>query len=153
MGHRVSQRRKNIEENQGMGEERLQTTDNSRLRWARKVDQLPWKRFAWAWSALIVLICLMPFNPGAPSTLPLDKLAHFLLFAGFGALWLRVYPQRMVRIAIIGTIFGLAIEILQSTLNWGRMGDGADLAADCIGLFLALGIGARLSHSHRRGQG
>ena len=110
--------------------------------------------FAWAWSVLIVLICLLPYNPpGPPSDLPLDKLAHFLLFAGFGTLWLKAYPRKLVMIAIAGTVFGLAIEILQSALDWGRMGEGADLAADCIGLFFALGVGVCWGRSRRLGQG
>ena len=114
---------------------------------------MPWAMLAWAWSAFIVLICLAPHNPGPPSALPLDKLAHFLLFAAFGALWLKACPRRLVRIAIAGTVFGLAIEILQSALGWGRMGDGADLAADCIGLFFALGVCARWGNLHRPTQG
>ena len=96
------------------------------------------QRLAWAWSIFIVLICLAPHNPGPPSAFPLDKLAHFLLFAGFGALWLGACPRSLGRIAIAGTLLGLAIEILQSQLGWGRMAEGADLLADCLGLFFAL---------------
>ncbi len=124
-----------------MSEEQRQTMGH--WRWSRvlKSRQVPWQGLAWTWSVLIVLICIAPHNPGPPSSVPWDKLAHFLLFAAFGALWLRGYPRQMVRIAIAGIVLGLAIEILQSVLGWGRVGDGADFAADCVGLFFALGLG------------
>ncbi len=133
-----------------MGEEQQQMTEHSFVESARMSlgslwPRMPWTAMAWAWSAFIVLICLAPHNPGSPSTLPWDKLAHFLLFAGFGLFWLGACPRQMVRIAIAGTLLGLGIEILQSTLGWGRMGDGADFAADCIGLFSGLLVSARFS--------
>lgn len=136
-----------------MTEESLPTVKRSQPSRAMKLGQLPWQGFAWAWSAFIVLICLAPHNPGPPSDFPLDKLAHFLLFAAFGGLWLRACPRRLVRIAIAGTALGLAIEILQSALGWGRMGDGADLLADCVGLFFGLGLAAWLGNHRGPGEG
>ena len=136
-----------------MTEESLQTAKRSRLSMGMRLGQLPWRGFAWAWSAFIVLICLAPHNPGPPSAFPLDKLAHFLLFAAFGGLWLRACPRRLVWIAIAGTALGLAIEILQSSLGWGRMGDGADLLADCVGLFFGLGLAARFGNNRGPGEG
>lgn len=130
-----------------MSKERLKASENKPLQRAKQPGPLLWQGFAWAWSAFIVLICLAPHNPGPPSALPLDKLAHFLLFGAFGGLWLRACPRRLVAIAIAGALLGLAIEILQSALGWGRMGDGADLLADCLGLFFGLGLAARLGNT------
>jgi len=100
-----------------------------------------------------VLICLVPLNPGPPSVIPLDKLAHLLLFAGFAGLWLKSYPRSLLKIAIAGLLLGLGIEMAQSALNWGRMGDGADFFADCVGLLLGFGAGAKLNGAKSRREG
>lgn len=133
-----------------MGQKQL--NQNSLLPRAPKPGHKAWLWGAWLWSAFIVLICLTPHNPGPPTDLPLDKLAHFLLFAAFGGLWLRAYPRKLLEIAIAGTALGLAIELLQSALNWGRMGEGADFAADCIGLLFSLAMGVGLDYASRRSQ-
>jgi hypothetical protein len=105
---------------------------------------------AWGWSLLIVLLCLSPNSPSPPSGLPWDKLVHLLLFGGFAWLWQWTYPRGRVKVAIAGMALGLAIEILQSALDWGRMGDGWDFLADCLGLFLGLGLPAQLQTQLRR---
>ena len=114
-------------------------------------QRIPWTSLAWAWSSFIVLICLAPHNPGTPSALPWDKWAHFVLFALFGGLWSQASPRQWVRIAIAGTLLGLGIEVAQSTLGWGRMGDGMDFFADCLGLVSGL-VAARINEIHKSGK-
>lgn len=135
-----------------MSQEPLQPIEPLQLRRSLQSEQRSRRRWAWIWSLFIVLICLAPHNPGPPSTLPLDKLAHFLLFAVFGVLWLRTCPRKIWQIALAGTLLGLAIEIAQSVLGWGRMGDAADFLADFVGLGFGLGFASmRLARLDRFG--
>jgi VanZ family protein len=130
-------------QDQAQGQAQDQAGDaqgNNRATWPRMVKP----GLAWGWSLLIVLICLSPNTPSPPSGFPWDKLAHLLLFGGFGGLWHWTYPRAMVKVAIAGATLGLAIELLQSVMNMGRMGDGLDFLADCLGLFLGLVLPAQL---------
>lgn len=107
------------------------------------VHQRHRQRLATAWSFLILLLCTLPSKslPQAPE-MGLDKIAHFILFAIWGGLWLWTYPKQWQKIALTGLAFGLFTEVAQAALSkiFGieRFADWADALADGIGVGFAL---------------
>jgi hypothetical protein len=103
------------------------------------------------WTAGIVVACSLPaasLSPIEPA-LSADKAAHFGLFAGFGALWMRalcppasVTPARLRRqggrLLIWGTLFAVGTEVYQHLLPLQRLGDPYDALADGGGLLLSV---------------
>lgn len=76
-------------------------------------------------------------------TLPIptfwDKAQHALAFLALTALGLLLSSRRrLVPWAALG--LGLAIEVLQATMGFGRVGDWRDLVADAVGVLLAVGL-------------
>lgn len=87
---------------------------------------------------LLVLLALLP--PGGDDPLPFphaDKVVHAVLFGGLGLLWTGVLGRARLVLGL-GLAFGVATEVAQALLPFGRRGDLVDLAADAAGL--ALGI-------------
>lgn len=106
----------------------------------------PWP--AYAWSALILVAMLIPgaYVPG--SMWSLDKLAHFVLFAGFAWLWLRAAPGAWLRVGIVGLLYGVLTEVGQSVFPGERTGDPMDVLANVLGL--AAGILLPLAAARRK---
>jgi hypothetical protein len=108
-----------------------------------------------AWTALILVACLVPQSwldgggpPGAPSWLdrllamspiPADKLVHAGLFGVFGLLW-RWAGASWRRTLVGGLVVGVVSELGQSIPGLDRQSDLSDLLADLAGLALALAI-------------
>lgn len=91
------------------------------------------------WTLGILAACLAPGELVPVVEISLfDKLVHVALFAGFGFLWLRVAPGRRVAVVAWGFAFAVLIELLQNGLPIHRSGDPLDVAADAVGLALAL---------------
>jgi VanZ family protein len=67
-----------------------------------------------------------------------DKLAHFVLFALFGILWMWAARSRRGTILIAGLAYAVALEIMQSVAIAGRTGSVSDFVADAVGLVLGL---------------
>jgi VanZ family protein len=106
-----------------------------------------------AYSAAILYFGTSP-APSFPgdSILSQDKLLHALAFGGLAVLFYRCsgyfWPTMRNRLAILGsvgfaTIFGAALELIQSTLPYRSMELG-DLAADFVGAVLCVGVARRL---------
>lgn len=100
------------------------------------------------WTLLIFVALSVP-NPtsgSAPSST--DKVAHFLLFAAFGGLWmhaLRVRRAPLLRSAgcvlFWGTIYGMLLEVYQGLLPaLGRSAELLDALADTLGLGTAVAV-------------
>lgn len=79
-----------------------------------------------------------------------DKLAHIVLFAGFGGLWMRALcppsttdAETLRRCAlgvlVVGVGFAVSTEWLQHIAPIRRMADPYDVGADLVGLFVAVG--------------
>jgi VanZ family protein len=103
---------------------------------------------AWGWTALILALCWLP-GPRIPDEengwkfldFPYrDKVAHFVMFAGFGILWIRTDPMRRHgwRIAAAGVFLAVVTELGQATPIVQRDASVEDALADLAGLALAL---------------
>ena len=83
---------------------------------------------------------LIELKPQATNYMYVDKLQHIVVFVTLTLIGLYAYPINK-RAVIIGLIlFGLAIEILQSTFTLTRQASLADWLADIVGLILALSL-------------
>lgn len=115
------------------------------------------------WTAFIVIACsvpaqsLSPIEPG----LGVDKIAHFVLFAIFGGLWMRVVcpptranartclRRRGLAFVAMGSLFAGGTEVYQHVLPIQRFGDPYDALADGIGLFA--GVAFYVLYAWRKG--
>lgn len=103
------------------------------------------------WTAGILLAITLPTGrfPDAKPGLGVDKVAHVVLFAGFGLLWLRSlcpprkrglppsFPGRGLLLFLIGILFAVGTEVLQHVAPIERAGGPYDAMADVLGLLLA----------------
>jgi VanZ family protein len=71
-----------------------------------------------------------------------DKAEHAIAWFVLTAIGLVFWPRRPGRIAAFAFAFGALVEILQSSLPFGRDGDVRDLVADSAGILAALAIWA-----------
>ena len=100
---------------------------------------------------VVFVLCFGKFSPGDPSqfrlwNIPPDKVVHFLMFLpypvlAFYAFGGRALPRRRRILAIAGifvsgVLIALATESIQRLIPY-RSGEGADLAADTLGLLLS----------------
>jgi VanZ family protein len=100
---------------------------------------------ALAWSALILVLCLTPGRMiPSSATHPMDKIAHTLMFAVLGLLWMTACSSarrgRWASLAVWvgGTAFGVGIEWLQGWMENGRSASTLDAVADTIGLIAGI---------------
>jgi VanZ family protein len=101
--------------------------------------------FIIALGVTLSVICLslikMPHNPTKITFANIDKVYHGIAYFTLSFSWLIAYykkPEKK-RIIIIGCIiFGIIIELLQSTLTNYRTGDYLDVIANSSGIFIAL---------------
>ena len=97
--------------------------------------------------ALVLLgIGSIPDMPGPQTELPLDKLAHFLMYGALGWFaargWRRVRRPRMTIVIAAALLVGIADELNQSRLS-GRSAELADWLMDAAGIGCAFLIVAR----------
>lgn len=96
-------------------------------------------KLALLWTLLILIACSIPGSSlPSISLLEYDKFAHFVLFAGFGWLWLNVYPGRLLVILVMGLLYGAGTEFYQGWLPYERSPDPLDFIANALGLLAAL---------------
>lgn len=94
---------------------------------------------AWLAASAMLVAAVIYGSLGTGSSLPspgeFDKLAHFGAYL-FLAIWFTGLVSRAqywkVVLALVG--FGLAMEILQQTMQRGRYGDPFDMAANALGV-------------------
>lgn len=103
------------------------------------------------WTVGILLALTIPTGsiPEVHSPFGLDKVVHFVLFAGFGLLWLRgLCPPARIRgsshmsrrgvlLLVGGVLFAMGTELYQHFAPIGRMADPYDAAADLLGFLVA----------------
>lgn len=113
---------------------------------------LRYNLFTIIWAAAILLTTLLP-STSLPSTsiwelFSFDSFAHafmfcvltFLMIVGltkqFTYPWLQHYAIRAS--LLIGTLFGIAIELMQHFFIFGRQGDMVDVLANTFGCLLGI---------------
>lgn len=84
-----------------------------------------------AWASLAPTTAL-------PSVSLWDKVEHLAAYFGLTALGAYAFPRRLSRLAAGLFGGGVAIEIAQSLMGWGRQGDPADALANTFGITLGL---------------
>lgn len=100
---------------------------------------------AWGWTILIFLLMVMPPgnipNKGLFGIPHLDKLVHFILFAGFVWLWHNAVRRTgapneingvLFKVFLIASFYGIAMEFVQVFFT-RRSFDILDIAADIAG--------------------
>lgn len=89
---------------------------------------------AGAWTAALLYALLDP-EPGVSSPFAFaDKLVHFALFAGFGALWTWAERGFRVWVVVFGGLLAGVTEVIQQYWMAGRSGDLLDAVFDVFGL-------------------
>jgi len=98
------------------------------------------KLLALLWTLGILAACSIP-GTSLPSVSlwEFDKVAHFALFFGFGALGLWAYPKRAGWVLLAGLAYAVGTEFYQGLLPWPRTPDPYDALANTIGLFAGVG--------------
>ncbi len=108
------------------------------------------KKYMFSILAIFLLLILSFFRPPsvekASSFLPLDKIAHFLMYFGVaGALWfdyLRGNDNKMTKGYGVAFVFPIAlggvIELLQESVTSYRGGEWLDFLANTLGALAAL---------------
>src|SRR5665213_1927534 len=87
-------------------------------------------------SAILLYMCLAP-SKSLPNSHLWDKAAHALAWAVLAGVGLALFPARPVAIVVFSLGFGIAVEVLQAALPFGRDGDWKDWVADCVGVATA----------------
>ncbi|RAK57282.1 VanZ family protein [Phenylobacterium deserti] len=99
--------------------------------------------------AVLLYVCLAP-SEGLPQERIWDKAEHAMGWAVLTGLGLFLSPRRPRAIAGFAFGLGVAVEVLQAALPFGRDGDVRDLLADSIGIGLALLVWATVTRLGRR---
>ena len=93
------------------------------------------------WGALVFafVMAVLPRPPRLPGE-PSDKIQHIIAFVTLAALAASAYPHlRLLRLGVLLSLFGAAIEIVQTIPLLHRDGDVVDWAADTVAAGLVLG--------------
>jgi VanZ family protein len=105
---------------------------------------MTWTRAAAVcWTLLILLLTTLPGQElprvGVSGA---DKLAHFVLFAGFGWLWMRDgrHAARVKWVLIAGLALALLTEAYQGIVPIGRSAELWDVFANASGLLAGIGV-------------
>lgn len=96
------------------------------------------------WAALILFVSTRPASDLPAVGFPLaDKLFHVAEYAVLALLLALPFRglggKRYVAILVVGLAFAVLDEVVQSTVP-GRLADPADVAADVLGILLALAV-------------
>ena len=98
------------------------------------------------WTAFIASSCLLPSSLFKPFTfqslLELDKFIHLVLYFVFVQLWVlnleKINRKNKLVILLIGIIYGIFIEFMQSAMNIGRSYEIDDMIANTLGAILGI---------------
>jgi VanZ family protein len=86
------------------------------------------------------LVCLMP-STSVPTAFQFwDKAQHAFGFAMLGVTGAFTFPNRLQGLCVGLIVYGVAIEVMQSTLTTTRTGDAMDCLADTLGVFIGLAV-------------
>jgi VanZ family protein len=92
-------------------------------------------------SITIVFLSLLQLPSSKINIINIDKAYHSIAYFALGITWLFAYykkPEKKYFIVICCIVFGIIIEVLQSSLTSYRTGDYVDAIANSCGVLLAL---------------
>ena len=92
-------------------------------------------------SITIVFLSLLQLPSSKIDIINIDKAYHSIAYFALGISWLFAYykkPEKKYFIVICCIVFGIIIEVLQSSLTSYRTGDYVDAIANSCGVLLAL---------------
>jgi hypothetical protein len=95
--------------------------------------------------AVVLYVTLSPIEALPPPSGLGDKIDHALTWGALTLLGLALSPRRLWQIPAFTVVLGAVIEGLQAILPFNRSGEWLDVAADALGVAIALGLwlGAR----------
>ncbi len=96
----------------------------------------------------VLYACLSP-SEALPGVSLWDKAQHAIAWGALTGLGLMLWPRRALAVAATTLMLGVAVEVLQATMDLGRTGDVRDLAADAVGVAASVALAALF----RRGRG
>ncbi len=96
---------------------------------------------------ITTLVCLMPSTSVPPAFQFWDKMQHAFGFAMLGLTGAFTFPDKLKGLCIGLILYGIATEVMQSTLTTTRSGDIMDCLADSVGIFVGLAVYAALFRS------
>ncbi len=128
------------------------------------IDRLPprWLQAAAVlWTLGILVAVTLPGDsvPDTPSVIGFDKIVHFVMFAGFGTLWMEALSARRLSwvqwsfrarfgaVLTVGAGLAVGTELIQYAFLESRHGDVFDVVANLLGLMTALAV---MTWRHRR---
>lgn len=82
-----------------------------------------------------------------------DKAEHALAYLALTLLGAWAFPGRLGRLAVGLFLAGVGVEILQSTMGFGRQGDPFDAVANSTGIAVGLAVALAARRLQRRGVG
>lgn len=104
------------------------------------LDRLPWKRLFWLALVGITFLALIPWTRQLPKAFQWsDKLNHFLAFLLLTLLLMAAYRIGRVRGVAWMTLYGAAIESIQSFLPW-RSAEWSDLGVDFLAALAGISL-------------
>ncbi len=99
---------------------------------------LHWRLLFWSASLFALVMALLPRPPRLPGELD-DKIQHIIAFAVLALLARSAYRRTRMLVLLVGlSLFGAAIEVLQTIPVLHRDGDPLDWAADTASAALVL---------------
>lgn len=90
--------------------------------------------------AVVLYITLSPIDMLPQPSGWDDKVEHTVTWGGLTLLGLALSPRRGWQMPAFTLALGAAIEALQAILPFNRSGDWRDLAADALGVAIAMGL-------------
>jgi len=106
----------------------------------------------WIWTATLLVACFLPSKLVEPTVaLWVDKVVHFVLFAGFSGFWLLdavdSNTKRLRQVLIAGLLLAVLTEIGQGVLPIGRSAEWWDLGANLLGLLTGIAFDRQFTFS------
>lgn len=95
-----------------------------------------WLAIGWIVTALTIIASLVPVQdlPKPPAGIN-DKMEHFIAYALLSIWFAGIYPRSRYAIIAVGLfLLGIAIEIAQGAMHWGREADVYDVIANTVGI-------------------
>lgn len=112
-------------------------------------DRLPRPLRLAIYAAAVAVVLYLSLAPteSLPQVNVWDKAEHALAWGGLTALGLALSTRHGWAVPVFTLGLGVAVEALQATLGFGRMGDWRDLVADAVGIVVVLGACALFRRS------